>query len=770
MPQRATGAFFVDFLGGMMNTYNNLTNLVGRLPGAKSPSPDASDNPHLDWCAPPRAVLVSSHFDSAPGSNAASDATQNIAMMLEMLRNLLHREPLPVDTIWNFNGGEETFMQAAHGFITSHPWARHVCAVVNLESLGGGGRELLFQSGPLHGWIVEAYASAAVRPHGSSIVQAVFQSGVVPGETDYKIYRDFGGVPGIDFAVTGNGWVYHTSGDAMPALRAGRGSLQRYGDHMLALVSELGRRLPHVGPRDVERVICFFDLLGMVMVTYDAVRGQPLHVVAVLVLAASLLSWPSGRQLAGRRAVLAALALLWAEVVTIVSGAAVGGLLFLSGAGMPWYGRPLLLVPMLIAPVLTASLECSRRIIRSFREEEVQAAAMLVPGALLGLFTALPSPTVNAMTYLPLVLLLSPLLLAWPAIKLAKRAAPLIWIAGYLLPWTCLLQLIILGLEVFLPITGRSGLVVPGGVILGAFCGFSVGVVVLLSAPVVARVAPSHLMLAERALLVFAALAILPAVAVPGIFRAFDSAHPKRLFLQHFSQAFHEASVPVMDVSGGPDLLDVSEAVQNRSWIWLVPTDSEGLTPVSGFDFFGAANRSSSRVTMENWPSVYAQLPYIMPLKFMMPPASGGLLEAGMPALPPEYPPLTVALAAQQLPHGWVRLHVTLAAGAPQLTAAVPSRGLRAWSFGTLPRPRMDCDCHYVLHGMGGQPRPPARTWQFWLDVERSWAAREPYALEVYGHWSEGPTPELKALLAELPDFISPVAWPTMWASVRLTW
>ncbi|XP_048013228.1 endoplasmic reticulum metallopeptidase 1-like isoform X3 [Megalobrama amblycephala] len=208
--QRPTGSFSIN---GFISYYDRVTNIAVKL----QPKTRAQ---HF--------MLANCHFDSVANSPGASDDAVSCSVMLEVLHSLANLStPLKHGVIFLFNGAEENNLQASHGFITQHPWAQQVRAFVNLEAAGVGGKELVFQTGPENPWLVQAYARAAVHPFASVVGQEIFQSGLIPSDTDFRIYRDFGNIPGIDLAFIENGYIYHTKYDTPE--RIPTDSIQRAG-------------------------------------------------------------------------------------------------------------------------------------------------------------------------------------------------------------------------------------------------------------------------------------------------------------------------------------------------------------------------------------------------------------------------------------------------------------------------------------------------------------------------------------------------------------
>lgn len=139
--QITSGSFPLNvFFSTMYGVYVNVQNIIVKLHGED----------------PNTALMLNCHFDTAPGSPGASDDGANCAVMLEILRVLTSNEKkLKHSVIFLFNGAEEVILQAAHGFITQHKWAKEIKAFINLESCGSGGKEILFQAGPKHPWLIE---------------------------------------------------------------------------------------------------------------------------------------------------------------------------------------------------------------------------------------------------------------------------------------------------------------------------------------------------------------------------------------------------------------------------------------------------------------------------------------------------------------------------------------------------------------------------------------------------------------------------------------
>jgi hypothetical protein len=196
--------------------------------------------------------------------------------MIEILRVLKETEAKPKHSIiFLFNGSEEEDLQAAHGFITQHRWAKDVKAYINLESTGSDGRAILFRSGPKHDWLIRAYRQSVPRPFGHSVAEELFETGVIPSATDFQIFRDDGEVPGLDFAYVDNGWRYHTRYDSLDYISME--SVQHTGENILELTKKLANANELENPPEGTFAI-YFDYLGIFFISYSREVGIGLNI------------------------------------------------------------------------------------------------------------------------------------------------------------------------------------------------------------------------------------------------------------------------------------------------------------------------------------------------------------------------------------------------------------------------------------------------------------------------------------------------------------
>ncbi|KAH8386240.1 hypothetical protein KR200_007727, partial [Drosophila serrata] len=270
--------------GSMVSMYQGIQNVIVKLSTKKSQSESY--------------VLINSHFDSKPGSPSTGDDGTMVVVMLEVLRQMVISEtPFEHPIVFLFNGAEELGLQGSHGFITQHKWATNCKMVINLEVAGSGGRDLLFQTGPNKPWLVKYYRLYSKHPFATTIAEEIFQGGLLPSDTDFRIFRDFGKVPGLDMAQVNNGYVYHTIFDAYKVIPAR--SVQNTGNNVLALVRAFSNATELYETESIDDgQTVFFDFLGLFFVYYTETTGIIMNcciaVISLVLVGCSL--WRMARQ------------------------------------------------------------------------------------------------------------------------------------------------------------------------------------------------------------------------------------------------------------------------------------------------------------------------------------------------------------------------------------------------------------------------------------------------------------------------------------------
>ena len=306
---------------GAVETSPRVTNVLARVPGDQESS-----------------VLLSAHYDSPPESVGAADNALAVGALVEVARALSVGPRLRHTVIINLNGAEESGLLGSIAFL-DHAWAKHVRAFINLDAAGSGGKAVLFQSGPGHAWLLEAYARAAPRPYGTVVGQDIFQSGAIHAATDFGVYHARGHLAGLDMALFRDGYSYHTDLDRVARLEPG--SMQHLGDNVLAVTRELALADLPAGADDEPAV--YYDVLGLTMFAYTRATAWRLAALA-LALGAFAVALVLRRTRVTWRELLAGLAVSLAAVA-VGLGLALGAALAL-GVGLRrphgWFSAPYL--------------------------------------------------------------------------------------------------------------------------------------------------------------------------------------------------------------------------------------------------------------------------------------------------------------------------------------------------------------------------------------------------------------------------------------------
>ncbi|MEQ2239481.1 Endoplasmic reticulum metallopeptidase 1 [Ilyodon furcidens] len=746
--QRPTGSFSIDFLGGFTSFYDRVTNIAVKL----EPKDGAQ---HL--------MLANCHFDTVANSPGASDDAVSCAVMLEVLHALANQStPLHHGVVFLFNGAEENILQASHGFITQHPWAKLVRAFINLEAAGVGGKEVVFQTGPENPWLVQAYVHAAKHPFASVVGQEVFQSGVIPSDTDFRIYRDFGNIPGIDLAFIENGFIYHTKYDT--ANRILTGSIQRAGDNILAVLKHLvtSEKLADSSEYRHGNMV-FFDLLGVVAVAYPARIGTIVNYMVAsatffyLAKKASLPGNRGGRYVWDLACATGVVVLGW--FVTLLSVLIVALLITLLGHSMFWYTHFYAAI-CLYGAAATGKMILIQTLAKNLyyggvRLVELGSLYFDVSLLLWGCSLVWLTQRGLCSAYVPMLMVAFPLITRLLLMKEFKhRGASLkysgLYLLGLALPYVHFMFLIWVVFEIFTPIMGRSGTEIPPEVVMASL--------VTLAIIVLSSYFLHFIYLVRSTKWILAALGstfvVMFLLVSAGLFFPYsgnpNSPRPKRIFLQHTTRTFH----------------NLQGQVESRdSGIWINSFDFTAVQHIT--PHIPEINDSIRTRCREDRP--FCGYPWFLPVKFLS--RKNWYLPA--PKVSPGSPVEFSLLSKEVTSWGTVKMTFSVNGPSHMSLYLMPHRGasLSTWSLGD-GTPQFDLNGEYFVFYSHGLNAP---TWTFWFEIQ---PPTEPdpagpegmISVAISTHYFFGEdrrTAQLEEILHKFPTWAFPSSWVSTYDMYR---
>ncbi|KAF5307491.1 hypothetical protein FQR65_LT06846 [Abscondita terminalis] len=616
--QIVSGSYYIDYKpDGAINTYNDVQNVVVKL-HSKNPSNFS--------------VLVNAHFDSVPTSPGGSDDGINCAIMLEILQKLSQKSPsLRHNVIFLFNGAEETPLQASHGFITQHKWARETKVVVNLEAAGAGGKEILFQSGPKRPWLLKYY-SKVPRPNGQCAGEELFQSGLIPSDTDFRVFRDFGKLIGLDFAFNRNGYRYHTKYDEFDAIP--NGSYQHAGDNSLALIRSLANssELSNTEGQSVEPVV-FFDFMTLFMVSYS---GSTITIVNTLVVIISLgvtvkaiYSYDKGFSRSSLSYILQCFFIILISFVLATLYIALQAVVIDAVKySMSWYNNTWIILGLYVLPVVIICSEVicifNRRKAKNNWSVNVQAQFQahvinLILSILILIGTCLGLRSVYAIVVPVVFQTASLFIIDILGIQHSVKKWLVLYGVGTIIPTMFLMRASLEIVSVLVPICGRFSSDKNPELIIGFLTLFLTILILSAYAPLVTLVDKYHFVnLALSVIYLIFVIFVFTPLGFP--YSANEkSPAPQRFWIYHMSRKFHDYNQNVYKNNSGYFLLNLDRNSPNSIRNYVEELKDEVLNPECDGLFCGypiASSRIVAVLSQTTWiPAVEPNIPSPIGLK-----------------------------------------------------------------------------------------------------------------------------------------------------------
>ncbi|WFD00250.1 hypothetical protein MYAM1_002998 [Malassezia yamatoensis] len=542
--QYGDGAHRFEILGHpVWKQYYSMSNLIVRISDG---TPESLQN----------TLLLNAHIDSTLPSPGAADDGAGVAIMMELLRVLtLPGAPrVKHGIILLFNNGEESLQDASQLYMTQHKETnQNIRAVINMEACGTSGPSLLFQATDQA--LITAYASVP-HPFGTVLASDVFSSGLIMSDTDFRQFAEYGnGLPGLDMAIVGSSYLYHTRLDTPAHIE--RGVLQHFGENVFSLVESLAlapnSSLPGIKPWPyaVKQIMpVYFSLFGryMVQIAPKAFKGI---VIAVGIASNFFLSAINSSEIwisSAHYALLCSLGVIVNLLAALVGAGIAAWVMRALQIPMSWFANEFYAMILYIPPSLAGIVAVQiglHHLVEKSRRPYLEHATFTGSYILFTFGLLVMNMFGLGSAYLMLLAFLSsfvPITINDVAILGLDRIsrgqiAPdrRVHFATYFLGLLCAATVGVEGLCTFLdllvPLMGRMGKDVPVDYVIGALIAALTTLNTVCLVPLTHRYGLKFMQKTFYALVTISVLA-LGFFSVPSI-ATFDKLHPRRLLVHH---------------------------------------------------------------------------------------------------------------------------------------------------------------------------------------------------------------------------------------------
>ncbi|OXG17593.1 hypothetical protein C367_05083 [Cryptococcus neoformans Ze90-1] len=562
----------------VLKGYGGISNIILRITAFHPPSYNISQ-PKVEK----DAILLGSHIDSTMPSPGASDDGIGVGVMLDTARILIERkEAFDGAIIFVWNGGEETLQDGSHLYSTEHSTASTVKAMINLEAAGSTGGALLFQATSKE--MIEAYVHAPF-PRGTVIAADVFASGILMSDTDFGQFEKYLDVSGLDMAIVGHSYFYHTHRDTAKHLEKGTAqhftsNIQGIVDYLLSPSSPLLSPAPFSPPH-----VVYFSLFDRVFFHFSMSRADGWYVSIAAVATAFAFRHLSNKK--AKAIVVAAIGTPLGILGGLVGANAFAAVLSATDNGLLWFPHehlPLLLyVPVSYIALFSIHLMLTH-FLSPVERTQLEVTHYYIQLLLSSWYMLLLQSFRVRSAYL-YAMITALLLVGAVGNELGRMGRRGLWEGmsfkmTYLVPSACLMALAVeavtTALDIFTPLAGRMGKEAPAEHIvasLSVICGFVFFPTALPLFHRVSRMTQRKVVLG----LVLSALGTVVAMVGPWYF-PYDEMHPKRvgvIYNYNHTSDKHVAHLAFMD--RGP-VADIVPSLYSRYGTLDLPLEHTSLT------------------------------------------------------------------------------------------------------------------------------------------------------------------------------------------------